>query len=685
MVNNFCCSILQEDDSPKANCKKKILKVVVTILFILIVVGVVVIWTMHEGRSRKHLGTQYFDFISKKRKLDVYNQNDDIVLNGYLKVSEYDLTKVKDCETGYSNYCFSFQDGTIFKFDPYTIEGTSVNCVNLVWENLSTYLHVPIDCYDIEYGLWYGLPNYKGSFWPLDLSQVSIESMIFQPYNEKVFGEILEGYWLSTEGVAIIAHKDLPYKISFNSGNDKRLCLTLDIQKFSANDVFPNMNYSVCQGPNIKQTFTATRNLFFPHSSMIDYKSHNLSKILWTFQNKYRNNPDNFGEFLHKLNTAHLPINMIEFDAAWEEHRGDLKYEALTKNEISKFLEGKYANVKLMLPITLACSYLSENFLTAASKNLFAKDPESHGFKMVQFSNTYCAVWDASNPETKDFITSEIEDLHSRNSPIPKLYPQAFEFQSLTDASFSVLLSVNSTSSRLLHNEFIDLLLRVDKEVLLQTAYKVQDRPVFVEIPTIVLNKNGKKCLDYIISGALTAGIHGYPYSVSEPPPESKIDQDLFLRWLQVAITFPGLKITNTAVNLGTEVSSLTKNLTVLRESLIVPEISKYIREVGQGFPLIRPLWWINPADYKTLEIADQFLIGSQMMVTPILCHGDKVRDIYIPEGVWVYHPTGVKYKGQRWLKDFRVPFDVIPIFTAEDSQPMTTSVRTFSIKNKNN
>ena len=669
---------MQEDDAPKTNCKKKILKVVVTVLFIMIVVGVVVIWTMHEGRSRKHQGTQYFDFISKKRKFDVYNQNDDIVLNGYLKMSTYDLTKVKDCE--YSEYCFSFEDGSVFKFYPYSLPDTNVNCVNLVWENLQTYLSVPIDCYDIEYGLWYGLPNYKGSFWPLSLEEVSIETMSFQPFYGKVLGEILEGYWLSTEGIAIIAHKDLAYKISFNSGKDSRLCLTLDIDKLAVSEGYPDMNYTVCQGPDVKQTFTATRNLFFPHSNVINYSKHDLSKILWTYHNNNDNNQKNFADFLDELNTEYFPINMIEFDASWERYSGDLKY---VNEEVFRYLEGKYANVKLMLPITLACSYLSENFKPSIGNDLFAKDPESLGFKVVLFRGDYCAVWDTSNQDTRKFIQTKLKQLHDNGSPILKRFPQAFEFQSLSDVSISVLLSMNSTSLQVLNEEFIDLLLGLDKEVLVQTAYKVQDKPIFVEVRTIIAKRNNKKCLDYIIPGTLTAGIHGYPYILSEPPPDSKIDKDLFLRWLQIAVTFPGLKITNTAFNEwkdvfneGKYVVSLTKNLTTLRQSLIVPEISKYIDEVAEGIPLIRPMWWINPYDYKTLQISDQFLIGARMMVAPILCLGDKTRDVYIPEGTWVYQSSGMEYEGKQWLKDFPIPFDVIPLFIAKDMSESNTTIK---------
>ena len=53
------------------------------------------------------------------------------------------------------------------------------------------------------------------------------------------------------------------------------------------------------------------------------------------------------------------------------------------------------------------------------------------------------------------------------------------------------------------------------------------------------------------------------------------------------------------------------------------------------GAPVIRPLWWNSPTDVDALSIGNQFLVGDTLMVAPVLSHGTRNIDIYLPEGEW--------------------------------------------------
>ena len=65
-------------------------------------------------------------------------------------------------------FCFKFGDETTFlRLFPYNLKDAQVHCNDIVWTNMKSNYHIPVDCFDIEFGLWYGLPNFKGSFWPL--------------------------------------------------------------------------------------------------------------------------------------------------------------------------------------------------------------------------------------------------------------------------------------------------------------------------------------------------------------------------------------------------------------------------------------------------------------------------------------------------------------------------------------
>lgn len=667
-----------EDSSPAANCKKKSLKVVVTMLLIVIVVGIVIIWVLHEGRSKKHIGNSFFDFIAKKKVLHVYNDKDDIILAGYLKTSDFDTGKIRKCEPSEGmDFCFVFNDDSQFQFRTYKLPTHEVQCVDIVWDHVVSEQDVPIDCFDVEYGLWFGLPNYKGNFWPMRLDELDIPLNHYRPYQDKVFGHVLENFWLSTEGVAIIAHQKLPLKVSYNSGKDRRLCITLDVDRVYQPKL-PVFNYTICEGNDIKTTFLATRNAFFPKAPYIDYANHDFSKIIWNFEDKSSMNSDNFGDFLHKLAAAELPMNMIEYDSSWQKYPGDFRFDPVVKNDLLRYLgEGKqYSSTKLMLPITLACSYKSVNFMTGVSKQFFVKDPKTHAFQTIRFLNQTCGLWDATNPETKAFLDQQLSLLQKENTTEAIAFPQAYEIKTtIGSAPFPLLLYTNNTDTNKMNEAFLNSIIEAEKLVLMETAFRLQDKAAFIEIPTVIVEYNGKKCLDYMLSGALTAGIHGYSLVVTTPPADEPVELEMFIRWLEIAMFFPGLKVTNHVVNLGDSVAALTKNLTSYRLENVVPLYNRLFSEVQHGKPLLRPLWWIDPKDYKTLQIDDQFLIGVDMMVAPILCESDRMRDIYLPWGEWRLVQTGEVYEGHQWLQNFKVPLYSIPVFVKHDLPKNNTEV----------
>ena len=48
--------------------------------------------------------------------------------------------------------------------------------------------------------------------------------------------------------------------------------------------------------------------------------------------------------------------------------------------------------------------------------------------------------------------------------------------------------------------------------------------------------------------------------------------------------------------------------------------------------------------------------------MAPIIC-GERVRDVYLPEGVWVDFWSGEKIEEGRWLKHVEMPLKHIPVY----------------------
>lgn len=92
--------------------------------------------------------------------------------------------------------------------------------------------------------------------------------------------------------------------------------------------------------------------------------------------------------------------------------------------------------------------------------------------------------------------------------------------------------------------------------------------------------------------------------------------------------------------------------------------------------PLIRPIWWIS-SDPKTFTIADQFLVGDDILVAPVFCSGQRFRDIYLPvtavKSVWQHHfrnGTIRNFAAGGWLRKFHVAAFEIPYFSRKDVHP---------------
>jgi alpha-glucosidase (family GH31 glycosyl hydrolase) len=82
------------------------------------------------------------------------------------------------------------------------------------------------------------------------------------------------------------------------------------------------------------------------------------------------------------------------------------------------------------------------------------------------------------------------------------------------------------------------------------------------------------------------------------------------------------------------KVNEICQNLVEIHSNIVYPVLMKEIyNTISYGSPLIRPLWWLNNSDQITLTIDDEFLVGNDILVAPILKENSYQRDIYLPKG----------------------------------------------------
>ena len=133
---------------------------------------------------------------------------------------------------------------------------------------------------------------------------------------------------------------------------------------------------------------------------------------------------------------------------------------------------------------------------------------------------------------------------------------------------------------------------------------------------------------------------------------------ELLARWTQAGAFYPFCR--NHAARgtnlhepwaFGPEVEAICRRYLELRYQLL-PYLYNLFYEAAQtGAPIMRPLVWHYPRDRATFNLNDEFLLGPDLLVAPVLAPGLAARTVYLPEGRWYRFPWSVLSGGQSEAK----------------------------------
>ena len=81
-----------------------------------------------------------------------------------------------------------------------------------------------------------------------------------------------------------------------------------------------------------------------------------------------------------------------------------------------------------------------------------------------------------------------------------------------------------------------------------------------------------------------------------------------------------------------------------------------------RGTPVMRPLFYDSPEDETAWGIEDEYLLGPDILVAPVVYEGMRERELYLPKGCWTDIDTGKVYEGNVWIT-CAAGLDRIPVF----------------------
>ncbi len=190
------------------------------------------------------------------------------------------------------------------------------------------------------------------------------------------------------------------------------------------------------------------------------------------------------------------------------------------------------------------------------------------------------------------------------------------------------------------------------------------------------------------IAGSLKGGLHfglsGFAFWSHDVPgfhstPDfmnSVLDENVYVRWTQFGVFSSHMRYHGTCKREPwhyPNIAPIVKKWWKLRYKLLPYIIDQAETCTKTGWPIIRALLMNHPYDKQVWHIDDEYYFGSEFLVCPVMNatpHSDQqsenavgVRDIYLPDGLWVNFFTGERLDGGRWYYDVEVPLDQMPVF----------------------
>ncbi|XP_017054654.1 myogenesis-regulating glycosidase isoform X2 [Drosophila ficusphila] len=561
-------------------------------------------------------------------------------------------------------------------------------CYSLQWQALADGL-LPTDCYELkrDNGLWFGGGVTKGQEWSL-----SYANFEFAPYasgDSKVqqFGNGVKRYFINSIGVAMQVSERSPLQLGVNR-TENRFCLRAAHDEFTfVNRLspLPQLEYRICTTEDMRSLhMLMTQQSLWDGLKEQDIRE--LHKLLEepVWRVPHSEQPDSLNESAicdYSENAIAVGLGHIVISEFWQENIGDFAVDRARFPTLKDTIDVLHRRgFKVVLTIQPFISTDSANFKEAVRRKLLIY--ERHSERSIPALTRYkssasAGVLDITNNASVPWLLEKLQRLkeeygvHSFYLDLGTGYnlPHYYQCRQTLDNpdTYARLLTASLESAGLM---------------AVSTASVVPKPPTFLAAPPANATWEG---LRETLAAVLNYGVIGYPfvlpgaiggdyllqrplskmvsfYALAAPPLPSA---ELFVRWLQLATFLPAMQFGHLPSEYRSElVSRVAQELREVRQTVVIPLLKKYLNpSMNEGLPLVRPLWMMDPHDPACLMVSDEFSVGEELIVAPILHEGRREREVYLPQGVWKDGIDGSLRKGSRWMHGYRVPKDKIAYF----------------------
>ena len=424
----------------------------------------------------------------------------------------------------------------------------------------------------------------------------------------------------------------------------------------------------------------------------------------WQCKLRYRTQQELL-DVAHEYKRRGLPLSVIVVDYFHWTMMGDWKFDpGYWPNPAAMVKELKEMGIEVMVSVWPTVNVNSENYKEMNEKGLLAQAYSNlNAFMSIADrypeGPSYIHYYDSTNPEARNFIWEKVKqhyyDLGIRvfwlDADEPEIYPITHKNLRYHLGS---ALEVGCIYPLLHQRGFFEGESAAgEKEIinLSRSGWAGTQRYASAlwsgDIPSTFeyLQKSLRAGLNVAVSGIpwWTTDIGGFLGG------DIRTDyfKELIVRWFQYGVFCPlfrlhGVREPNNGLGgpdasggpnevweFGAQAYKIIAHLMEIREKLrpYLMALNQYAHE--KGLPPMRPLFVDFPQDEQAARVDDQFMLGPDLLVAPVLEKGARQRQVYFPDGTdWVDAWSGVTLSGGTTIS-VDAPMEKVPAYWRKGSQ----------------
>ncbi|XP_059062090.1 myogenesis-regulating glycosidase-like [Achroia grisella] len=563
-----------------------------------------------------------------------------------------------------------FSNDTTLRMSVEKIEGNRKGYVlSLAWEApKNTRLE---DCINLGSKHWYGGPQQKRQYWP-------IERLILPNYSyitkEADNCGVAEPYWLGSDGIFYHFDRKVPLFVDQNDLEKNAACFFAQIKPpYSTKRERNELTYAIGIFENVRKAHEYAVEKYLkkpsgvPDERMIKYP-------IWSTWARYKRNinHDVVLKFADEIKSNGFPNSQLEIDDLWE-----ICYGSQTV-DLQRFPNMKNT-VDLLKEKGFRVTIWTHPFVNKHCDPWYTEAKEKGYLIMSEYGSVETSWWndndtttayiDFTKPDARKWYTDRLDLLRSSYGI------DSFKFdagESSWTPQIPVLQGDKRDQPGIITAEYIRAVSKYGPMVEVRSGHGTQDLPIFVRMTdkdTYWTFENG---LPTLITTLLQMNINGYPFVLpdmiggngyDEPP-----TKELFIRWLQANTFMLSMQFSYVPWDFDNETIEISKKFIQLHEQYADEIMRACEKAVSSGAPVNAPLWWIAPDDVTAHDIWDEFMVGERILVAPVLERGARTRDVYLPAGAWRPQGSAAAIHGPQWLRDLPAPLHTLPYFVRDEA-----------------